>query len=718
MAPQQRLVKHILHAGHVFDTQPTHFELALDLLPAPVAEWMLYEITVNRICLDEYGKKMTEVLDLWVCDPMAVIADLIGNPEFKDNLTYEPSWTYEEEDGKIVEEFIDDMPSAKWMWELQKLLPKGATIVPIILASDKMQLSTFSGDKVTWPVYLMIGNISKSIRKCPSCRAVTLLGYLPASKLQCFSPSECSLEGYCLFHHTMSIMLELLIKAGREGHKLTCADSGCLVTCSKENHCPELRHIPRPFWAGLPYANIFTCIAPDLLHQLHKGMFKDHLVKWVSTDLEDELDARMMRMPPYQGLCLFKKGISGISQWMGNEYWQMEHVFIGAICCMHPAAPRVLASAHAILNFIFIAHLPAHSTTSLCHLSNTLSTFHLSKEIFVELGIRPHFNIPKLHWLLHYLQSIVNVGACDSLSTDISERLHIDLAKMGYRASNRKAYLEQMVIWLTCHEKLQMQQSYLRWTQATAITPPPSLYPDKLPFASVTALPDEVAAEAPSSDRVQSASTFITVERAVGNTLVEEAGSGDAEADGEPDGADGEVADDLDHLSYKISRTPTLSFHSGYDIIRHFPTPCFETLLQDFLTSESPLLARHPPPQLLPALYPVFWQFSLVLPSHHGRFNTDSLSRIWASPTQKRQDAHYDTVLIRKDLEHGQQTHASIIPITSILRSCHLIPVWGEHVDCHWTSSTVLDVCDDFFLNTFSDHDMYSFIHLNSNTTN
>ncbi|KAM5544364.1 hypothetical protein V8D89_002024 [Ganoderma adspersum] len=760
MAPRQRLVKHILHAGHVFNAQPTNFELrntsqrytdkllklslfssasksntaflkVLDSLPGPVAEWMLYEITVNGTCLDEYyGKKMTEVLDLWVRDPMAVITDLIGNPEFKDDLTYESSWTYEEEDGKIVEEFVDDMPSAKWMWELQKLLPKGATIIPVILISDKTQLSTFSGDKVAWPVYLTIGNISKSVWKCPSRRAVALLGYLPASKLQCFSSSKWSLEGYRLFHHVMCIMLQPLIKAGCEGQRLTCTDGGvqhiypilatyladhpeqCLVTCSKENCClvcvipPDQRgeplascyHDPDPFWADLPYANIFTCIAPDLLHQLYKGVFKDHLVKWVSTDLEDELD----------GLHLFKKGISGISQWMGNEYRQMERVFIGAICGMHPAAPRVLASARAILNFIFVAHLPSHSTTSLYRLSDALSTFHLNKDIFIELGICPHFNIPKLHWLLHYLQSIVNVGACDGLSTDISEQLHIDLAKMGYRASNHKAYLEQMVVWLTCHEKLQMQQSYLRWTQATSITPPPSLYPNELPF---------------------------------------------------------------DHLSYKISRTSTLGFHSGYDIIRHFPAPHFETLLRDFLMSESPSLARCPPPQLLPALYPVFRQFSLVLPSRHGRFNTDGLSRIRSSPTQKRQDAHYDTVLCAycrvtrvhlifslpphlqnlraahheaethltyvewftpffaepepvSRLYHTsrsfvqQQTHTSIIPVTSILHSCHLIPVWGEHVDRRWTSSTVLDVCDDFFLNTFSDHDMYSFIHLNSNATN
>lgn len=46
---------------------------------------------------------------------------------------------------------------------LQKLLPKGVTIAPVILASDKMQLSHFSGDKSAWPVYLTIGNIDKDI---------------------------------------------------------------------------------------------------------------------------------------------------------------------------------------------------------------------------------------------------------------------------------------------------------------------------------------------------------------------------------------------------------------------------------------------------------------------------------------------------------------------------------------------------------------------------
>ena len=38
--------------------------------------------------------------------------------------------------------------------KMKEQLLHGATIAPVILASDKMELSQFKGDKTAWPVYL------------------------------------------------------------------------------------------------------------------------------------------------------------------------------------------------------------------------------------------------------------------------------------------------------------------------------------------------------------------------------------------------------------------------------------------------------------------------------------------------------------------------------------------------------------------------------------
>ena len=79
--------------------------------------------------------------------------------------------------------------------------------------------------------------------------------------------------------------------------------SGVKVRLSFEAPMHSINWI-KPYTAAFPRADIHEIIAPDILHQVIKGAFKDHLVTWVETyfkitwgttkakKLMDELDRR------------------------------------------------------------------------------------------------------------------------------------------------------------------------------------------------------------------------------------------------------------------------------------------------------------------------------------------------------------------------------------------------------------------------------------------
>lgn len=79
--------------------------------------WIYDKITVEGDRIGEDGKPMAQVLDLWRRNPMAVIQELIGNPAFRDAMSYTPERVFEDEEK--MERVIDEMCTADWWWDIQ-----------------------------------------------------------------------------------------------------------------------------------------------------------------------------------------------------------------------------------------------------------------------------------------------------------------------------------------------------------------------------------------------------------------------------------------------------------------------------------------------------------------------------------------------------------------------------------------------------------------------
>ncbi|KAJ7121947.1 hypothetical protein C8R43DRAFT_1148665, partial [Mycena crocata] len=709
----------------------------IDALPEG-PKWTCYPFELTGDELDAEGQKKTEIVEMWCRDPVECVRELLQNPSFT-NQAYEPIRLFKRfEDGKYSNREYNEMWTADWWWEIQKRLPIGSTLAPIIIASDKTQLTRFSGDKEAWPVYLTIA-------------------------------------------------------AGHDGEKMDCADGfvrkifpilaayiadypeQCLVACTMENPCPgcscgpkkhgDTDHYPwrdptetvrvlseqaagdypvefvdqwmrpiNPFWEDLPHCDIFRCMTPDLLHELHNGAFGDHTVKWATKATsggENEIDQRFRAMTPHPTLRHFKKGISLTTQWTGKERKNMEKVFLGVLA--DATDPAVQLAARGMLDFIHYAHFETHCDESLAQLDFAWSAFHTNKDIFIKLGIRKHFNISKIHKLKHYVDHIRSRGTADGFNTEGTERLHIDLAKVSYNATNKKAYTRQMTVWLRRQESVHKFGTYLQWAAPGYL-------------ASINAPVDEGEEE-------------------------EESDAADPEPEADDDDEDETVAINL-VPTFKIAKTPGFPNLTAASIMTNFHAPGFLLEITRFLQSKSLV------PHFIPGdntAFAVYKRFSVplpritavgptivqdairavkghpskvtprgIVPENAGQFDTvlvrthpqidgptDGLCVVrvrvifrlpeamvsysepllyvdWFKPLQ-RPDPHLGMHRVSLSSRNHHQK-SSIIPIGDVVRSCHLIPVFGRVADRTWTSETVLDKAKRFYLNPYlRHHDFYLF---------
>jgi Plavaka transposase len=228
-----------------------------------------------------------------------------------------------------------------------------------------------------------------------------------------------------------------------------------------------LKPTPRPFWQQLPFVHIYCSITPDILHQMYQGIMK-HLIQWtISVFSATEIDACCCQMPPNHNLRLFSHGVSTLSHVTGQEHDQMCWYLLGLVINIElPGGlsnARLLCCMCGILDFLYYSQYPVHTDTMLYLMQDALNRFHINKKIFIDLGIRDHFNILKFHFVSHYIDLIKLFGTTDNFNTQYTEQLHIDYTKIAYVATNKKDEYKQMTRWLKRKEKIQQHEQYIKW---------------------------------------------------------------------------------------------------------------------------------------------------------------------------------------------------------------------------------------------------------------
>ncbi|KAF8684334.1 Zn-finger protein [Rhizoctonia solani] len=405
--------------------------------------WHIYEMVTG-------GDPKSRTSFLFGRDILDAIRDLIGNPRFRAHVRYAPERHYTTKDKTT--RLYGEMWSANWWWRMQMLIQvhdKFATIIPLIVFTDKTNLTTVAGGIQAYPVMVSIGNISKDIRRKPSMHATVLLGYLPVEEFKDVGDEKLRqrLKGE-LRHRAMEKLLEPLKKASKEGVLMWCADgrqrraypilaayigdspeqhdmacsvrSGCPVcTTLKENRGTYPQNAPLrqksevlltiqkwkdgllstdklrehglkpwwPFWANLPYVNLGDCLTPDLLHQLYKGLFWTHLMEWIKEPelLGKSADARFKSMPRAHGMRHFTRGIYSISQWTGRETKEMLKQFLPVVA--DDLVDKLVGLTRSLLDFIYYAHSAQLSEIEVQEMVVSLARFHELKGIAEDLGL-------------------------------------------------------------------------------------------------------------------------------------------------------------------------------------------------------------------------------------------------------------------------------------------------------------------------------------------
>ncbi|KAJ7058983.1 hypothetical protein C8F01DRAFT_990238 [Mycena amicta] len=491
---------------------------------------------------------------------------------------------------------------------------------------------------------------------------------------------------------------------------------GDVTEFTKACKAAGIKPIFRPFWENLPFANIFLSMTPDILHQLLQGVVK-YVVNWVKEAYGPlELDARCRRLPPNHNVRLFLKGITSLSRISGTEHSQICAILLGLIADLPlpggQSPARLVRAVRAVLDFLYLSQYPIHTSDTLVKLGDALQRFHANKAIFVELGIRQHFNFPKLHNISHEAMYIKLFGTLDNYNTSYTERLHIDLAKDAYRATNRKDEYFQMTLWLERKEKILSHAKLFPddWRRSNMLGGPPIVLHPRIQmtkFPSVVSVRLDTLADKYGADLFREAFTRYVV------------------TFNNPQFTTRQVQDEAAQLILPFRSVS--AFHKvkfwNEDPFGRSSTPDVHNVIH-VKPGHTDRRGRLVGGRFDTALVNDGTGAHLGLSGYHiGQVHlvfslseraVDDLFPHQKPPKHLAYVKFFSKIPSHPEPNHGMykvvrpaECVTRIIPLANLRRSIHLFPNFGRVAPREWTSGNVLELCKKFYISPWSDRHAY-----------
>ncbi|KAJ7084139.1 hypothetical protein C8R44DRAFT_903496 [Mycena epipterygia] len=466
---------------------------------------------------------MTQDYELCTRNLRDVLHNQLATPSFKEHVDYVPYRQFNHT-GKRV---WSNLMSCDWAWQQADLITQdeanhGCTFVAVVGGSEKTTVSVATGHQEYHPVYASPGILTGPAR-CAHGNAVLPVAFLAIPKTSKKHRSKPAYQKFCrqMYHASLALIYAPL-KPYMETYDIVKCPDGHFrrvvygigpyiadypeqvwLAAIVQNWCPKCDAHPDhldapgarlrtktktealircfdpgilwdeygvrsdvvPFTAGFPRADIHELLSSDLLHQVIKGTFKDHIVTWINEYLHlehgekraleiiQDIDRRISAVPEFPGLRRFPDG-RDFSQWTGDDSKVLMKIYLATVAGYLPSG-MVKCSA-AFMDFCYMVRRNAITSADFPKIQNALDRFHQYRDIFIQCGVHVDISLPRQHSLVHYhyIPFIRLFSSPNSLCSSITESKHIKAVKEPWRRSSRYKALAQMLVTLTRLDKL------------------------------------------------------------------------------------------------------------------------------------------------------------------------------------------------------------------------------------------------------------------------